>query len=139
MNNADVRVSGPTGTMVMNLGIIVQDSCCRYGNTGVKTGGYDCVIIPGAEEAQAGSPEPSRVCGRSKGLPEKIAGAVNLPATLCSTQTPFLIRFNTDNFEFAGTTIVGGANANREAMTTNADVGVRLFYFQDNTNCFSPS
>ena len=28
-------------------------SCCQYGSKGVKTGGFDCLIIPGAEKKTA--------------------------------------------------------------------------------------
>jgi hypothetical protein len=32
--------------------------CCAYGNDGMGTDGYDCVIIPGASSATAGFNKP---------------------------------------------------------------------------------
>ena len=53
-----------------------------------------------------------------------------------ATKMPFMIRFNSDNFEFTGM----DANGNkREASTVQPDIGFRLAYFQDNMNCFTPA
>ena len=80
--------------------------------------------------------EPSRFCGRSQGL---ING--NVPVTVCSTTTPFMIRFNSDNFEFTGPMTPAGQAviaATREAAATSPDIGFRLGFFQDNNRCFDP-
>ena len=56
------------------MSISLQASnCCGYGTDGMKiaeaTGGYDCVMIPGAEKTTAiGNPAPASLCGANGGL-----------------------------------------------------------------------
>ncbi len=140
----DFAVSGVTmavGTITVNeLGHNGQESCCRYGLAGTKTRGYDCVVIPGAVNFPGPTLEPSRICGRNEGLVrDKTSGEAFTPtATLCSTKKPFMIRFQSDNFEFTATKTVLGVTANREAVTA-MDIGFKLSFFQDNVMCFTPS
>ena len=55
-----------------------QEECCRYGQDGLGTGGYDCLAIYGAESVHGGH-QPSRVCGRSEGIIDLFGAA----ATIC--------------------------------------------------------
>ena len=100
------------------MGIIDQNSCCGYGTAGTKTGGYDCIDIPGAVTGTMmtkGAGE--RFCGRNL---VTAAGAVS--KTICSknfqvkknwgiffkyflvfflgANKPFRTSFISDSFEF---------------------------------------
>ena len=59
----------------------LKDSlCCAYGTDGKKsTGGYDCLMIPGAEKA-AGTALPPTQCGGMGGL---VTAAGTTGATVC--------------------------------------------------------
>ena len=61
-------------------GLIADASCCGYGTDGMKTGGYDCLMIPGAEKA-TGTPVAPTNCGGKKGLVTAAAGTT--AATIC--------------------------------------------------------
>jgi len=74
--------------------------CCGYGGDGMKTTGYDCVVIPGAsKEANKADLQASEFCGRQLG---SVLGMAKPAATICSMVVPFQIRFLSDAFEFAG-------------------------------------
>lgn len=57
--------------------------CCNYGADGNKIitvmGGYDCIMIPGAENA-AGAIKPDKICGNNMGI---ITATGTTSATLC--------------------------------------------------------
>ena len=61
-----------------NMGSFRDSNCCRYGNMGIGTKGYDCFVIPGArKDTEFGGPADfSRFCGRNEGI---FAGIVKVP------------------------------------------------------------
>ena len=71
----DIALSGK-GTK----GIIADATCCGYGADGKNTGAYDCLMIPGAENA-AGTPVTPTNCGGKNGLVTVAAGDTS--ATIC--------------------------------------------------------
>ena len=74
--DADVSLGGK-----ITKGVIADKSCCGYGTDGKKsTGGYDCLMIPGAEKA-TGTPVPPTNCGGMKGLVTVAAGMTS--TTIC--------------------------------------------------------
>ena len=91
--------------------------------------------------------EPSRFCGRGEGLvddgenkaticceSEEVQHQCQLPIPSAADHVPFVLRFNSDAFEFTGTNDDGNA---REAAAN--DIGFRLAFFQDNKLCFDPT
>jgi hypothetical protein len=59
------------------------NDCCGYGLNGDGTNGYDCLVIPGAQQSTAPFvPVPSQICGG------KSVGLVTMPCstgkTICS-------------------------------------------------------
>ena len=73
------------------LTIFQGSICCGYGNIGVATKGYDCVMIPGASTFNL-NPAPNSICGQGAGL-VKVTGAI--ATTICSKYFHFeLIRQN---------------------------------------------
>ena len=129
----DFAVSGTYSTSTGN-GFTLSTKCCGYTST---AGGYDCVQIPGALKSVLNSMgsysfvSNSRFCGRDAGLVSTDANTVkfatmDITKTICSTRTPFLIRFLSDGYEYAD-------GAALEAMKTNA--GFKLTYTQDATDC----
>jgi len=75
----DVEVSGGTGAA---KGVVKGTLCCNYGADGNKivtaSGGYDCIMIPGA--SLAGAIKPDKICGNNMGI---ITAAGVTSATLC--------------------------------------------------------
>ena len=61
-------------------------TCCAYGTAGVKTVGYDCLMIPGAEKKTIANPQGnlgfSCQGGGGKGLNSVVGGQINV--TICS-------------------------------------------------------
>ena len=62
-------------------------SCCGYGADGAKTGGYDCLLIPGPEKAIVPSPATHLALGMCQagggmGLASLVAGTASI--TICS-------------------------------------------------------
>ena len=123
----------------------------------MKTTGYDCIVIPGAEkQADGAAVAATKQCGRSKGLVTADDGA---NATVCS-EFIFLFYFSrlTSNsyevyklkidLECFHTTfwnlgkstpfnlqfLSDGFEIDTEAKKPG--VGVRLKYIMDNTNCW---
>ncbi|XP_071749656.1 uncharacterized protein [Lepeophtheirus salmonis] len=90
--------------------------CCGYGEDGMKTSGYDCVIIPGAEKKTGKLANSNAFCGRSKGLVDMTMGDAK---TVCSRALPFSIRFVSDKFEF------------KEEAAKLPNLGFQLAYTQD--------
>jgi len=118
----DVGVSGDTN---IAMGIILGTRCCNYGADGKKIsdtkGGYDCIMIPGAQKASDSALKPPRICGSQMGL---ITATGTTSATVCSKSYPFRIIFNSDSYEYS-------AAANDEG--TGGGEGFKLRYFQ--TSC----
>ena len=56
-------------------------SCCGFGADGMKTVGYDCVIIPGASKKAGDDLKGSEFCGRQLGT--AMSGAEVAAATVC--------------------------------------------------------
>ena len=56
--------------------------CCQYGTDGKKiaTGGYDCLMIPGAQKADGAALAP-KLCGTKMGLISINAGDAQV--TIC--------------------------------------------------------
>jgi len=121
----DFQLSGKTDP---GQGNVKASNCCGYGTDGMKiaeaTGGYDCVMIPGAEKTTAiGNPAPASLCGANGGL---VTASGLTSKTVCSTQQPFQITFNSDDYEHSAAAKDEGTGGNK---------GFRLVYFQDSTNC----
>ncbi|XP_059097431.1 uncharacterized protein LOC131891786 [Tigriopus californicus] len=116
VNDDDFVLSGPTSLM---SGFTKSGMCCGYGMDGQGVKGYDCVMIPGAEKMTDPRDilQANSFCGRSKGL---VTMEGTVPATVCSSQQPFNIRFVSDAFEM-------------EAETPIPGKGFRLTYIQ--TTC----
>jgi len=124
---ADVGVTGKT----TGFGVILGKSCCGFGDdgkaalTGLKGGG-DCIIIPGAEDtANPAVPKADKICGTMNGLVTAAVTSASDAAnskTICSTQTPFRISFQSDDYEFGS-----GAAAMNEAEGGNPGFKVRYF------------
>jgi len=120
---------GLTGKVAGKAGV-AGTKCCAYGLAGAgdDTGGGDCLVIPGAVKgddapaAMIGDPVNQQYCGSLMGL-QTIAGAVIASKTICSTQTPFRIAFNSDNVEFSA--------ADHES--TGGNTGFKIRYWQ--TTC----
>ena len=114
-DDADFSISGSTGSTFANFN---PDSCCGYGTAGTSVSTYDCFIIPGVYNPTAPSsalaPAPL-LCGHDSGVG---------PPTICSTRTPFQIRFLSNRYEGA-TEIADGA----------LQKGAQLTFIQSNTNC----
>jgi len=84
-----------------DMGVAGKEAlCCGYGADGMKTTGYDCVIIPGALKGTANNMDvmASEFCGRQ--LATAALGAAKPAATVCSMTVPFQVRFLSDSFEF---------------------------------------
>jgi len=100
----DFSVSGMTiATMTsMEVGVNNPFSCCGYGSDGSMTKGYDCVTIPGAvKNTNDMKALNERFCGRKL---ISVTGATTAMAsgTICSSRTPFNLRFISDHWEFTG-------------------------------------
>jgi len=86
---ADLVLSRKTPEMKGKTG--ATNGCCGYGADGMKTTGYDCIVIPGAEkQADGAAVAATKQCGRTKGLVTADDGA---NATVCSKSTPFNLQF----------------------------------------------
>lgn len=83
-------------SMVAGKVFVTKSSCCGYGIDGMKTNGYDCVIIPGAVNLM-NVPVSPQICGQTLGTMDNMAAA----ATVCTRVEPFKIIFHSDGFEFA--------------------------------------
>jgi len=124
---ADVGVTGKTAGKAVTKG----ESCCAFGSKGdgpmALKGGGDCILIPGAQDANGGV-QPDKVCGTKNGLPTATAdGMADANSkTVCSTQVPFRIEFQSDNYEQST-----GAAAMGEGEGGNP--GFKIRYFQ--TTC----
>ena len=90
------------------------------------------------------NPEPSRrqpFAVRNGHTHRCIRGAAGNIPSFAAEHVPFILRFNSDAFEFTGiqtAAIVGPpaiAAVTREANQN--DIGFRVAYFMDSTNCFS--
>ena len=122
----------------------------------MKTTGYDCIVIPGAEkQADGAAVAATKQCGRSKGLVTADDGA---NATVCS-ELIFLVLFlkinnqifkkykflyDVDSFHVTFSTLGKSTPFNLQFLSDgfeidteakNPGVGVRLKYIMDNTNC----
>jgi len=91
----DFQVSATT---TVKKGYTQASFCCGYSaTTNNILKGYDCVNIPGAEKTTAMRKMLGpNFCGRN--LVSIKSGTVK--KTICSTRTPFYIRFRSDGFEF---------------------------------------
>ncbi|TRY71623.1 hypothetical protein TCAL_16162 [Tigriopus californicus] len=114
----DFAVSGKTSMM----GYAGTTNCCGYGTDGLKTLGFDCLSIPGAQSKTTGTAFFSRFCGRSAGLVNTATGVAAASKTFCTTTLPFNVRFLSDNYEFIAVAIGEAAKA---------DVGFQLAYSMD--------
>ena len=56
---------------------------------------------------------------------------------LAANKPPFMIRFNSDNYEFTGP-MDDPTIGTREAGDGSPDTGFRLAFAQDNSLCFTP-
>ena len=84
--------------------------------------GYDCAIIPGASlEVPVAGRIGSELCGRNQGF--GIATGTTTQQTVCSTRTPFQVRFVSDSFDTAAESSVG------------PNLGFQLTYTQSSDNC----
>ena len=63
--------------------------CCGYGNTGLDTRGYDCLVIPGALSENGLGLFANEFCGASKGLAS--LGSFTADVTKIVTQARFNI------------------------------------------------
>lgn len=115
----DVEVSGGTGAA---KGVVKGTLCCNYGADGNKiitaSGGYDCILIPGA--TLAGVLKPNKICGNNMGI-INAAGETN--ATVCSKTLPFRIIFKTDAYE-------GWVDGSADEVGGGGNTGFKIRYFQ---------
>ena len=61
--------------------------CCGYGNSGLDTRGYDCLVIPGALSEDGLGLFANEFCGASKGLAS--LGSFTADVTKVVTQARF--------------------------------------------------
>ena len=40
--------------------------CCGYGNAGIDTRGFDCLVIPAAQDTQGNAVNAAEFCGASR-------------------------------------------------------------------------
>jgi len=115
----DVEVSGGTGAA---KGVVKGTLCCNYGADGNKivtaSGGYDCIMIPGA--SLAGAIKPDKICGNNMGI---ITAAGVTSATLCSKAYPFRIIFNSDAYE-------AWVDGSADETGGGGNTGFKVRYFQ---------
>jgi hypothetical protein len=115
---SDVEVSGIQSTP---KGVVLGTKCCNYGADGKKivtaSGGYDCILVPGA--TLAGAIKPNKMCGNNMGI---ITQAGETSATLCSKALPFRIIFKSDAYE-------GWVDGSADEVG-GAGVGFKVRYFQ---------
>lgn len=123
----DLAVSGGS----KSIGYIVKSQmksteCCGYAKSGTgKLGNYDCIMIPGALNTASACNGPATACG--SGFCGNALVTVNGKGTvagerktICSTQMPFRLNYQTDNFEAKSE-----APASPTAVT---DYGFKLAY-----------
>ena len=70
-------------TQLNNIFSLLQGSmCCGYGPDGLGTGGFDCVVIPGAQKMTPPCTllQANAFCGRSQGL---VTVSPGVPRTVC--------------------------------------------------------
>ncbi len=83
------------------MGLVSPEICCSYGPNLDNALGFECIDIPGA--AKSSDPDMflpnNRFCGRSAGLVSVDMATKDNAKTICSSMTPFLIRFTSDAFE----------------------------------------
>jgi len=113
--DTDFQVSGKSNNM---SGFVKGTLCCGYGQKGTKTEGYDCVQIPGAMKPDASAVVPQQICGGNKGL---VSATGMTAVTICSSTTPFSVRFLSDAYETA-------AIAGMEEVKKSK--GFKLTYYQ---------
>jgi len=115
---SDVEVSGIQSTP---KGVILGTKCCNYGADGkaivTASGGYDCILFPGA--SLAGAIKPNKVCGNNMGV--NIAAAV-IGATVCSKSLPFRVIFKSDAYE--------GWVDGTDDEAGGGNIGFKIRYFQ---------
>jgi len=99
--------------------------CCGYGTDGKKNSkGFDCLLLPGAQNGKSTFLKSSRACGNV--FITGVTKSTKLSATtgtVCTHSTPFMVEFITDNYEY-----------NTEAGSK----GFKLAYFEDATGCTAP-
>ena len=86
----DFQLSGVGGPMGKGQGIFDDNVCCGYGQSGLDTDGFDCLIFPNfVSTTRVGMMFGNEQCGRSNGL---VTADGRLPGdgsgsnkTLCST------------------------------------------------------
>ena len=75
------RIFGQRENSLLNF-CLQGTKCCNYGADGKKivtaSGGYDCILVPGA--TLAGAIKPNKMCGNNMGI---ITQAGETSATLC--------------------------------------------------------
>jgi len=113
---ADVSLGGK-----QTKGVVKDSSCCGYGTDGKKsTGGYDCLMIPGA--SQSGTPKKPSQCGGRGGL---VTASGTTGKTVCSKSTPFRLEFFSNSFE------IGKANVEGDfTMSATNSKGFKVRYYQ---------
>lgn len=82
----DVQLSG-----MGSMGYVKHSLCCSYGVDGMKTEGYDCIMIPGAAKNTASSKaSPATICGSGGGL---VSATGVVGKTVCSKMSEFFLCF----------------------------------------------
>jgi len=116
---------GVTGKSDGKAGI-KGSTCCGYALDGKAgdgaIGGGDCIVIPGAVKADDGAIVNQQFCGSMMGLATGALAAM-FAKTVCSTQLPFMVEFNSDNTEISGAML----------ESTGGNPGFKIRYFQ--TTC----
>jgi len=114
----DVEVSGIQSTP---KGVVLGTKCCNYGADGkaivTGSGGYDCILFPGASLADA--IKPNKICGNNMGV---IIAAGETSATLCSKSLPFRVIFKSDAYE--------GWVDGTDDEAGGGNIGFKIRYFQ---------
>jgi len=90
--DTDFQLTGDTGAAGASVPS-ASSKCCGYGKAGDDATGYDCAMIPGGIANDPASP-PNTV-----NWEEFCGGKLDTTRTITSTFLPFMIIFNSDNFE----------------------------------------
>jgi len=125
---ADVSFGGSTTTKKYTF---QTKSCCTYDADGKGTTNRDCIIIPGLSKATGGSGAGLKFnafCGGgclATTQDTQKSTTTTKCKTICSTQQPFMITFNTDGLEAS----------DEQKGVNQKDIGFRLSYIQSSSPC----
>ncbi|TRY67506.1 hypothetical protein TCAL_11774 [Tigriopus californicus] len=103
-------------SVIDTMGFIGASMCCGYGEDGAGMSGFDCLVIPGAQNVmKTGIDAGSQFCGLFLGE----MSPTTTHKTICSSQTPFSVLFLSDNFEFVDEAGLKGSTGFKLAFQQN--------------------